>query len=68
MTPGHTHKKRQHMSSKLSLLAQRLSLGLLLATSIGAQAGADRPNSVPAIERPANPIAGQYIFIFDETR
>jgi hypothetical protein len=23
---------------------------------------------VPAIERPANPIAGQYIFIFDETK
>ncbi|MFP2904207.1 S8 family serine peptidase [Pyxidicoccus sp. 3LFB2] len=56
------------MSSKLSLLAQRLSLGLLLATSIGAQARDGRPNSVPAIERPANPIAGQYIFIFDETK
>jgi subtilisin family serine protease len=56
------------MSSKLSLLAQRLLLGLLLATSISAQARAGRPNSVPAIERPANPIAGQYIFIFDETK
>ena len=52
---------------KSSFLAQRLVLGLLLATSVSAQPRNGRPNSVPAIERPSNPIEGQYIFTFDET-
>ncbi|QSQ24650.1 S8 family serine peptidase [Pyxidicoccus parkwayensis] len=55
------------MLLKSSFLAQRLFLGLLLVTSISAQARAGRTNNVPSIERPANPIKGQYIFTFDET-
>lgn len=56
------------MSLKSSFLAQRLFLGLLLATSVSTQARAGRTNSVPEIARPENPIEGQYIFIFDETK
>lgn len=56
------------MSLKLSLLARRLSLGLLLAISVSAHARAGRSNSVPDIVRPENPIEGQYIFLFDETQ